>query len=117
MSQEQTYIGLIENNDWEGESFGYYFPNTPENLIALQKFEVFLKTNNCDEWEMDYEEPYTSRELSLISKGADNGYMPRCNIVPTPTKTLKALLLIDNVDALPYKGRFTVNDKKYELFS
>lgn len=119
--QKQTYIGFVEHNEWEGEDFGYYFPNTPENRQALEKFKEFLEANDCLQdyspgYSMDgFEEAYSERDLDMIERGADNGYMARVNIVPNPEVVLSGLLLIDNIENLPYKGSFEANGEKYDL--
>ena len=118
---KETYIGFVEHNEWEGESFGYYFPNTPENRQALEKFEEFLKANDSlgnysPGYSMDgFEEAYSERDLDMVEKGAGNSYMARVNMVPNPTEVLQALLRIDNVENLPYKGSFTVDGEEYNL--
>ena len=119
--QKTTYIGFVEHNEWEGESFGYYFPNTPENRQALEKFKEFLEANDClndysPGYSMDgFEEAYSERDLDMLEKGSGNSYMGRANIVSNPEEVLKALLLIDNIENLPYKGSFTVNGEEYSL--
>lgn len=118
MKQLNKYIGFIENNDNEGEDFGFYFPDTPENRDALKKFESLLDKLDVlgDGYEIDgLDESYTERDLDMIEKGSGNGYMARVNFIPNPEEILPALLLVDSVDNLPYKGRFTVGNKECEL--
>jgi hypothetical protein len=51
----------------------------------------------------------------MIENGSGNTYMGRTNIVANPEKILSLLLLIDNLNNLPYKGEFTSDGTAYDL--
>jgi len=124
---EQKYIGIIEENEHEGETFGFYFPDTPENRESLLKFEALAQQlgeaynkETGKYWKSSIQldlmdDPCTKRELDMIDYGADNGYMPRANIVSEPELMLERLLKIDNFDYLPYKGWFESEGTRYRL--
>lgn len=114
----QKYIGFVEHNEWEGEDFGFYFPDTPENRNSLKKFEYLLESLDVlgDGYEIDgAEDSYTKRDLDMIEKGSGNSYMARVNFVKNPEDILPLLLLIDKIDNLPYKGNFTANEQEHTL--
>lgn len=62
---------ITEENDWEGETFGY--------IMDLTDDEVALITNGLAESEFHSIEPsnYTPEQAALVNKHDTNGYMPR----------------------------------------
>lgn len=74
------FIGVIERNDMEGEKFGYYWENTPENEEGLRRLQnaypdIFLG----EEWGL-YQfifEPQTEVSLNTLNKEDENGYARR----------------------------------------
>lgn len=84
-SKSKMYIGIEENNDWEGETFGYYFEDTKENREGLQKvkekYDPFMDT-----WDGEFpykfiSEAVSEKELKILDKYDENGYMSRVNFV------------------------------------
>jgi len=62
---------ITEENDWEGESFGYIMDLTSE------EFE-FIQTNIKDSQCLTIEKSdYSKKEVKLVNQHSENTYMPR----------------------------------------
>lgn len=117
------YIGIVENNDWEGETFGYYFEDTPEVREYLEEIMERLPEYSGFEIELD---PIDEETLGHIHQCDENGYMPRVNIYNADEQPWDEIMSADFDEDLPfYKGScFTdsiemfddddISDKDYE---
>jgi len=85
INNEDMYIGIVEHNDNEGESFGYYVLNTQENREYLEELKDALTLIGeygyyGGEYSVELE-GFTGHELDMIDYGANNNYMDRVNII------------------------------------
>lgn len=68
---------IIEENDWEGETFEYVVMLTDEEAQIIEakfKSDDFYTSSFTIQ---EFEEPYTSKDVKLINKHSENTYMPR----------------------------------------
>lgn len=73
------YIGIVERNRWEGETFGYYFEHTEEALVRIMgRYE---KSGRCPELSLV---ECTGEELEVLQERDRNGYMRQVNIYRAP---------------------------------
>ena len=100
---EEKFIGVIEDNEHEGETFGYYFPQNEDNIKALGELEHLLDAGLFTCYFIDWE-PYTKEELRLISKGANNSYMDRVNFVTKKVDWESVFEQLENDEDPLYKG-------------
>lgn len=78
------YIGVVDHNGWEGESFGFYFENTEENRERLRQLRQNIDEAGVDqlagatdaEWHFD---PIPEEALDHLDQTDRNGYMSRVN--------------------------------------
>jgi hypothetical protein len=68
---ERQFIKLTEHNDWEGESWNFYFPKA-NNEEALDF--ILSKIVNNEEYEIA-EETIAESEVDILVKHTDSGYM------------------------------------------
>lgn len=96
------YIGIVENNDWEGEEFGYYFEDTPEVREYLEEIAERLPDNSGYEIILD---PIDEETLGHMHEHDQNTYKNRVNIYNADDQPWEEILSADFDEDIPfYKG-------------
>lgn len=106
---ENLWVGIIEHNGNEGESFGFYFPRTDETLRLISDIElnyaaIDKKWGGGDE-SYDFDHGISDSELAVLEKHDRNGYMSRVNRCSSE-KSMIALAAAANAPLTCYKGSF-----------
>lgn len=115
------YIGFVEHNVYLDADLGYYFADTSENQVLLTQFEALLETYDVLTGSSPLYsiegliEPYSLNKLNTLEREAKNIYAKRVTIVPSPTKMLKLLIQINDINDLPYNNSFKVDGTTYAL--
>jgi len=82
MADGTKYIGIVERNTWERETFGYYFELTDETQEALEGIMGrYRACGCCPELSLVV---CTGADLEILEKNDRNGYMRRVNIYRAP---------------------------------
>lgn len=69
-----TWLALIENNNWEGETWTFFFP-VPDDEMS-QAVELAELLDHCSELEIDVDTEYEERDIDvLIRHDPERGYM------------------------------------------
>lgn len=80
MSAEK-FIGVVERNDWERETFGYYWPWSEE---AEQHLQGIVSRYHAEGDKSVRLETKTRGELEELDDRDRNGYMARVNVYKEP---------------------------------
>ena len=80
MNDSKKYIGIIERNQWERETFGYYFPiEAAEAIKGL--FNHYVKNGKTQEAQsLRLEESVSHETLVSLDKHDRNGYSSRVKV-------------------------------------
>lgn len=106
----REYVGIVERNDWEGETFGYYWPRTEDSERALRG----VLARYVSEGESSLRvEILGLAEMTSLDDRDRNGYMRRVSVFRAPldwTAFIEQIAPADaeiaSEDAHPfYKGR------------
>ena len=97
---KQTYIGIVERNQWEGETFGYYFPIEAADAVR-DIFDRFHRSENTN-W-ISLEENVSHKALLHLDRYDRNGYMGRVTVFECDDWGAYAKALDPEVDQI-YKG-------------
>ena len=101
-----AYIGIEEENDAEGETFGYYVSDTPPNRHALERLDVVFK-RNARKFGSTFAvvlHPFNKPELDAIEYGARNNYMHRVQFIAEPVDWSRIMCAVENDPNALYKG-------------
>lgn len=100
------YVGIVEKNSWERETFGYYFEYSKETEAALTAFvQKYLdEGDNCYRVEV-----CSGEELQTLLKHDSNTYRCRVSLFKTPEDwntihDLSKPIAVPDADPF-YKGR------------
>lgn len=108
---ETTYCAILEHNGNEGETFGYYFPETESTVQLMQEIEAKYSRDELEGYdsEYDFEYGFSPEMLKGISKADNNSYSSAVNVCRTP-ESLRALqLLKTHARTMPDKACFATH--------
>lgn len=74
-------IRVIENNEWEGETFSYVLQVTPE---LAQEIQDLFDEDDEDFWDMELNTSYTPEQVEMLNKHSSNSYMDYINFYTIP---------------------------------
>ena len=79
--KDRQYVGIVDDNDSEGEIFGYYFLAMPDSIAAIKQMHEIAEKypEACEGWEFIHQS-FDGDELAVLKKHDRNGYMSRVNI-------------------------------------
>jgi len=112
-SQEEeeslNYFRFTENNNWEGEKWHWYIPDTVQNRQDIEKVRKliadFEKDGDTCPYSVSATAEYTRAKVKTWCERDDNdrGYMPKHNLVTGFTKPIPDSVDWGNEDPF-YKG-------------
>lgn len=78
--QNKDWLVFTEINDWEGESWNFYFPKTENNIKAFDTLKTLMA--KVDEYgeTVEFGELSDTSEKSLNSLRSGTGYMSEHNV-------------------------------------
>jgi hypothetical protein len=74
-------IRVIEDNDWEGETFSYVLQVTPE---VAEEIDMLIQSLSEDIWSLELNTSYTPEQVEMLNDHVDNGYMDYINFYTIP---------------------------------
>lgn len=96
------YIGIVEENDWEGEEFGYYFEDDPDTREYLERIQELLPEDSPYQVVL---EPIDYETLAHMHKYDQNTYKSRVNVYDANDQPWEEILAADFEEDDPlYKG-------------
>lgn len=77
----KDFVGVVERNSWEGQTFGYYWPWSKDAERHLQSIVGRYHAEGDKSVRL---ETKTRAELEELDDRDRNGYMPRVNVYLKP---------------------------------
>lgn len=106
---QKTYLQVIEDNEWEGETWNFFVDQSSPEAPILKKMVLSLHDNNEDCGFSLVENVSEADVKVLLRQKSPTAYMNQYNLVKKVNKNPKALekaLMggVDDVEKVLYKG-------------